>query len=951
MNKHAEFIIGIDLGTTHTVVAFADLSKELSAENCEIFKIEQLIGPGKIAKLPLLPSFRYHPAAGELNDKDTLLPWSCYKNDLEGELPQVVIGEWARSLGAKVDGRQVVSAKSWLSHPQVDKHANILPWASVDGVDKVSPILASASYLFHVRQAWNKEYPQARMEDQEIIITIPASFDEDARGLTVEAAKQAGLGHILLLEEPQAVCYDWYSRHQHQAAEQLKHIDLLMVCDVGGGTTDLSLIDVKQNASMQLSLNRVAVGHHLMLGGDNIDLALAHVAEQALNKDKNKKLSAASLSQLIQQTRKAKEILLSHDAPSSTKVTLLGSGAKLIGGAKSVELTREVVHNIALAGFMPLTAIDDMPQKRRSAIVEFGLPYASDPAISKHLAAFIQEHQNSCKQSLTGSHTADDIAIPDALLLNGGVFNSPLMENRAHDLLRHWSDKEVCLLDNQEPDLAVAKGAVAYAKARRGAQLKIGGGSARNFFLMLEKNDQTTQIICIMPKGTEEDSERVLADQRFTLTTGKPVQFHVLSGYNDQHFRCGELLEVNNTSLLEGDFISLPPLVMALQNDNAAALIEVTLTSVLTDVGTLQLECVADDNRRWQLAFQSRQTMTNQPLSSPSELPDNFPLALEAVNNIYGASKKKTTIQQCKNLRKDLEKLIGQRENWHIETLRNLADVLSENKNRRRRSADHERMWLNLSGYCLRPGFGMAGDPLRIEQLWPVYLEGLSFSKKTQQWSAWWNFWARASGGLRAEQQQIIFNDIRRYLDVSALESRKITHEGKLKSYHDMVKLAATLEHLSAEEKTDTALSLLERLESGEDSNASWWAVGRLASRSLFYGSKHTIIDKDEIEIWLEPLTELNWKENYQAAFAVVLMCRKTGDRTLDVSEVWRNSVIEKLTTSRLPNSWVDMVENVKSLNEEETQQVFGEALPSGLRLINHSMATLENKQETEHVS
>jgi molecular chaperone DnaK (HSP70) len=486
-----QYLIGIDLGTTNTVVAYADMNKPLSPDNCAIFEIEQLIAPGEVAKRPQLPSFRYHPTKGELNPADLLLPWSADTEILAGELSQVVVGEWARELGAKVDGRQVVSAKSWLSHRQVDRSADILPWAGAEGVAKVSPVLASASYLFHVRHAWNFAHPDAPMEDQDVVITIPASFDEGARALTAEAAERAGFTNIRLLEEPQAVCYDWYARQGDNVQAQLSKIKLLMVCDIGGGTTDLSLIKVAQAKDNKLSLTRVGVGNHLMLGGDNVDLALAHIAEKNINGERSsKKLSASSLSQLIQQTRIAKELLLSENAPEHAKVTVLGSGARLIGGAKSCELSRQEVRDIALDGFFPIIDFSERPQTRRSGVVEFGLPYASDPAVSKYLAEFISDHQSACCEALEGDAENTLNAVPDAVLFNGGVFNSPALSERSMDVLSQWRGQAVTRLENNNPNLAVAQGAVAYAKALRGAQLKIGGGSARTFFLLLEQQGQ-----------------------------------------------------------------------------------------------------------------------------------------------------------------------------------------------------------------------------------------------------------------------------------------------------------------------------------------------------------------------------------------------------------------------------------------------------------------------------
>jgi len=958
-----EYLIGIDLGTTNTVLAYADLSQALSPDNCHIFEIEQLVAPGEVAKRPQLPSFRYHPTKGEINDHDLALPWTT---KLAGDLPQVVVGEWARELGAKVEGRQVVSAKSWLSHPQVDRSAPILPWGSSssvnstenkDSISKVSPVLASASYLFHLKQAWNTQHPTALLEHQEVVITIPASFDEGARSLTVEAARLAGLASILLLEEPQAVCYDWYAKQGDQAQALLSKIKLLLVCDIGGGTTDLSLIKIAQAKGNTLALTRVGVGNHLMLGGDNVDLALAHIVEKHINGSSSskpaKKLSAASLSQLIQQTRKAKERLLSHNAPDTAKVTLLGSGSKLIGGAKSHELSQNEVRALALDGFFPLINIDDQPVKRRSAVVEFGLPYAADPAVSKYLAQFIMQHQAVCKDAL-GVAT---LATPDALLLNGGVFNSPALHERAHAVLSQWHPEGITCLENNSPNLAVAQGAVAYAKARRGAQLKIGGGSARAFYLALEQSEGSQQAICLMPKGTEEDQELLLSKRKFSLRLGQPVKFHLFSSTADMAHQAGELITINDDAIVSQHFISLPPLVAALNVDevhagehnthkvNANQEADVILATTLTEVGTLKIDCVEANShpngQRWHVEFEIRKASSglNDSHSANTEtaqhkLPPAFADVQALIEVVFNSNKKNINPKYIKTLRIDIEKRIGKRDSWEAHTLRALFDLFLAVKRNRIHSAAHERIWFNLSGFSLRPGFGYPADEWRVEQIWKLQQQGLKFENETQGWIDWWTFWRRAAGGLNAGQQLTLYKGIAKFLNPAALTSRKLQAEAKQKSYEDMVKLVAGLEHLPVEDKTQVAQWFLKRLEKNTETLSTWWALGRIASRSPFHGSAHNVIPKETVQNWLPQLLKLDWKKHQQSAFATVLMTRMSGDRSRDIDHEWRQQVIEKLKQTKAPKSWIEMVDAVKALDETETKRVFGEGLPPGLKLI-----------------
>jgi len=954
-NKAPKFLIGIDLGTTNTVVAYADMAKPLNPENCHIFEIDQLIAPGEVAKRPQLPSFRYHPTKGELSEHDTLLPWS---EKLTNDLPVVVVGEWARELGAKVDGRQVVSAKSWLSHPQVDRSADILPWGCKEDAYKVSPILASASYLFHVRQAWNASHPNALIENQEVVVTIPASFDESARAFTVEAAKLAGLSNILLLEEPQAVCYDWYARQGDDAQAQLNKFKLLMVCDVGGGTTDLSLIKISKDTHDALTLTRVGVGNHLMLGGDNVDLALAHTVEQQINKPREqagkqvvKKLSTASLSQLIQQTRQAKEVLLSDTPPESRKVTLLGSGSKLIGGSKSYLLSRKEVNNLALDGFFPLTNINEHPIKRRSAMIEFGLPYASDPAVSKYLAQFITEHQAACRDALGPSSDTKQnhkaIATPDALLLNGGVFNSAALHQRAQTLLTKWHKSEITLLENTSPDLAVAQGAVAYAKARRGAQLKIGGGSARTFFLVLEKSDTHQQVICLMTKGTEENQEYLLLDKKFSLRLGQPVQFNLLSTAADHNFQAGELISIDNAAIEDQHYVALPPLIVALNSEMLRRTqpehasnesfeneeIEVSLATTLTEIGTLQLDCVSNNEQRWHVEFQVRKNASNKP-ADETQLPPAFSDVQQQLKTVFHKNKKQADPKAIKTLRIDIEKKLGKRDSWDIPLLRALFDQLLDNNKNRKHSSSHERIWFNLAGYSLRPGFGYPADEWRIEQAWKLHQQGLQFDSDTQGWIDWWTFWRRAAGGLNSQQQTSLYKDIAKFINPSALTSRKLQAEAKQKSYEDMVKLVAALEHLPIQDKTQISHWLLKRLEKPAETKTSWWALGRIGSRIPFHGSAHNVIPKESIQSWLPQLLKADWKKEQQIAFATVLMSRMSGDRSRDIDEEWRHKIIEKLNIAKAPASWVEMLEQVKELDEKETKRVFGEGLPPGLKLL-----------------
>ncbi|MGI2972242.1 Hsp70 family protein [Vibrio alginolyticus] len=936
------FLVGIDLGTTNTVVAYCEITDNLEQSEVSLFDIDQLIGPGEVVRKPLLPSFRYHPAVGQISPSDLTLPWE--NEPVSGDISNVIVGEWARELGAKVEGRQVSSAKSWLSHQAVDRSSDILPWAGAQDVDKVSPVIASASYLNHIRQAWNYRHPSNKLEDQDVVVTVPASFDETARKLTLEAAELAGLKKIVLLEEPQAVCYDWYARHQQTAADELKELPLILVCDVGGGTTDLSLIEASFSSQDELALDRIGVGEHLMLGGDNLDLALAHLAESRLSQNKgeqSKKLTAASLTKLIQQTRKAKENLLSASAPEEVKITMLGSGSKLLGGTKSIGLSKQEVHQIALDGFFPLSDFSEVPDKRRSAVVEFGLPYVADPAVSKHVAEFLTQHQQVARAALRIEDDKQN-AIPVGLLLNGGVFNSELVTERVTTLLSDWRGAPVTVLDNPHPDWSVALGAVAFGKARRGAQLKIGGGAARSYFLHLQEKNKMGKALCLLAKGTEEGHEIRLSGRRFSLTLGEPVRFNLLTSTHD--------ILTNNTAIQNGVmvdvdpdlFAPLPPYITTLEGEgaelqaNQKERVEVQLACQLTEVGTLKMECVSaeDESKRWELEFEVRNKQTDD--SEQVKLHPKLNECKELIARLYSGNKKSAESKEIKTLAKDLEKKLGKRDEWDFTTLRQLFDTFAQGRKRRRRSEQHEKNWLRLAGFALRPGFGDPTDSWRIEQVWGLYQQNIQF-KNHQGWTDWWVFWRRIAGGLSQEQQETILADIAKYLHPGAMKNPQSAKAAQDMGYESMVRLAASLEHLEVEDKVLLATWFLSKaINHNQFEQAHWWAMGRLASRTPLYGSQHNVIPREQAEQWLPKLLEQNWQKEPMIAFAAVMICRKTGDRLFDISDDYREQVLAKLKQSKVPESWVSLVEEVKELSESESKRIFGDALPSGLTLVNN---------------
>ncbi|HRD65213.1 MAG TPA: Hsp70 family protein [Candidatus Competibacter sp.] len=891
-----------------------------------LFPIEQLIAPGAVAARPLLPSVRYHPAEGELAPGDVQLPWSFAD---PGEVANAVLGELARERGTRVPGRLVASAKSWLSHAGVDRTAPILPWGAVEEIPKVSPVAASASYLACIKAAWNRRFPRQPLERQEVVLTVPASFDEAARTLTVEAARLAGLPQLRLLEEPQAACYDWLHRHRGEIATALGESRLLLVCDVGGGTTDLTLIQIEPSES-EPRLTRIGVGEHLMLGGDNMDLTLARTVESRLG---GSRLNAGELSQLLQQCRSAKERLLTEDAPERTPVTVLGGGARLIGGARSAELGRDDVRSLLVDGFLPQVGPEEIPQSRRAAVVEFGLPYAADPAISRHLAAFLAQHAEVSRRALGERALPDRPPMPDAVLLNGGVFHGAALAGRLLDILGGWRGQGLRRLDNPEPDLAVARGAVAYGLARRGQGLRIGGGSARSYFLVVDGERDHKRGVCLLPRGAEE-GQAVRLNRVFSLRLGAPVQFHLVSSTGDTAYPPGEVVALDVEY-----FAPLPPIATVIESETTGE-IPVQLLTQLTEVGTLEVECVAvkpsspaslpvregsANEGRWQLAFQLR----GGDAATLSRLHPRFPDAAVRLERFYGARAEVET-REIKTLRADLERLLGKRENWETPLLRELFGVLWTGVRRRRRSAEHERLWFGLAGYCLRPGFGYPLDDWRTRQLWTLYEQGVQYRQDAQNWSEWWTLWRRVAGGLDAAAQARLSDELLVMLRPPAGKAAKDKQPG----VEDMARLAGVLERLPAARKVELGEVLGARLARKIESPQLWWAVGRLGTRVPAYGSAHDVVPAATAAVWLERVLALDWRTVVPAAFAATLLARLSGDRERDLDEALRMRVLQRLRAIKAPVSWLRMVQEIVELDEADTGRIFGEALPPGLRLV-----------------
>jgi len=607
---NARYAIGIDLGTTHSALSYVDLQASDGEKAVEsVLPIPQLTAPGTIEALPLLPSFLYLPHPDEMPAGERALPWS------QGE-ETAVAGEMARSRGATTPIRLVSSAKSWLCHPGVDRRAAILPQDAPDEVPRVSPLAASTRYLEHLRQAWNAAHPQAPFDQQSVTVTIPASFDPAARELTAEAARQAGFAPTLL-EEPQAALYSWIQGSGGRWRKQVQPGDIILVVDVGGGTSDFSLIAILERDG-KLEPHRVAVGDHILLGGDNMDLALAHFVARKLATN-GTQLDAWQMRALTYGCRSAKEELLANPNATTHPIVVPSRGSKLIGGSIRTELTREEVTSFITDGFFPRVEASARPAVRaRAGLTQLGLPYAQDAAITRHLAAFLARQAGATAEleGFQGRVNAEHSFLhPSAVLFNGGVFKSGILAQRVMDTINDWLYMEGAeparILEGADLDLAVARGAAYFSYARRGGGVRIRGGTARSYYVGVESSmpaipgmEPPLEALCVAPFGMEEGSELELPGQEFGLVIGEPVTFRFFGSTVRRQDRIGEVLEFWGPDELQE--LNEIQATLPAEGRVAGEVVQVKLHALATDAGTLELAAVARDGQRWKVEFDVR---------------------------------------------------------------------------------------------------------------------------------------------------------------------------------------------------------------------------------------------------------------------------------------------------------------------------------------------------------
>ena len=887
----ARFVVGIDLGTTNSAIAWAPLREGAKPA---IFPVPQITAPGECEARDTLPSCHYEPLTEEV--PALRLPW-------EPDLSAGVVGAWARQRGSELAGRTVFSAKSWLCHRGVDRTAAILPWHAAPGVHPLSPVDVSAAILHHLRDAWNHAHPEAPLERQEVVVTIPASFDEVARELTVAATKAAGLRRIHLVEEPQAAFYAWLRGGPEDRPDALPEGALVLVCDVGGGTTDFTLIEVRGSGAGR-EFFRTAVGEHLILGGDNLDLALALEAERRLGE----KPGPGQWTQLLARCREAKELLLGPEPPESATIQILGAGRGIVGAARRIEVSLADAETLLLDGFLPHVGADSSPSARASGLRESGLPYAADAAITRHLAAFLRQHA-------PGRH-------PSHVLMNGGFFESPRIRERLLEILASWhpDGRAPEVLENPRRDLAVALGAASHGLARGGLARKIAGGLVHAHYVGVERGGEIVAL-CVAPAGLEEGRCLVLDQHPLELAAGHPVEFPVFVSSLRTTDDVGALVPVSPEELRP-----LPPVRTVIKSRDHAAAIPVVLTAELTSVGTLDLRFAERGGpRTWSLRFDVR-SAARTDMEAHIARGEAGGVFDDATADAGGDLIRAAFVSggNVESLMKSLESASGLgRWDWPPVLMRRWWDVLPELREPARRTAASEERWLNLCGFLLRPGIGVAVDDHRIDVLWKHADAGPAQGKSERVRAEWWILWRRVGAGLSNGRQKALADRLRAPWRKS-LRSRSVfgTHERE-----EVIRLWGALEALPQELKIETGEQLLAEIAAGAGGRAHVWALGRLGARQPAAGPLNCVVPPETAAAWADALTG----RGAEISLAIALLCRFTGDRFRDVPEDARQRAAKRL---RGPAPHLaDLVERGGIFDDEEQGRILGDRLPSGLRL------------------
>jgi len=887
------YSLGIDLGTSNCALAATDLRTDRPTS--EGVLLSQAVGPDTRSEHRTLPSFLFRPSE---------------------EGADWIPGLHARDMSFVQPGRVVHSAKSWLCHPAVDRQANLLPWHSPDlpAAERLSPVDASARLLRHIRADWESR-SGLRLPEQRVSLTVPASFDAAAQQLTLEAALEAGFPkNTLLMEEPQAAFYRWLENHEN--ADGVFPQDapaVILILDIGGGTSDFSLFEVRPGDPPDI--RRTAVGEHLLLGGDNLDRFLATRFRAELEQD-GPELTAGQWSALLAESRRVKEALFSDDIPVPERVTLAGAGSGLFADTRILPLDPDRLRADLLDAFFPACPPDAQPETTRSGLRELGLPYAKDPAVTRHLAAFLR-----------------DRPAVDFVLCNGGTLAAPVLQERLRERIGVWQNGRLPqLLVNPEPDLAVARGASVYGARLHRKHGVIEAGAARSVYLeTVDRKTREARRMCILPQGSPPDAVHRVDDHPLRVTVDTPVRFQAYSSARRPEDQPGDFLRPEQADLHPLPSMQTQIEIPAKGPKPANNLVQVAVEAQCTAAGLLKVFLVSRDRSwrgkgSWELVFNLRATDSGDDTETASASPS--PREKEADHAIRGVLGKKAgdDPRPARRLFGEVESILqAKRKDWSLLTCRRLWPAVGEGLTRRNRSKDHEAAWLNLAGFVLRPGFGVELDSVRVNELWRLHELGLNFPKEARSRTQLWILWRRVAGGLDSEQQTLI---ARKWLG-------PLTSGGAAPL--ELIRLAGSLERVDADTKRTWIDHVLRRLPkaSRSETSALAWTLGGLLGRIPFGGGPEDVLPPGDVVDAFQRLQNapgVDWKSE-ELRRALLNAARITNEVHLDLPEENRNTIATFLEQQGVaPEALTPLREFVRE-QEEERALRFGESLPPGLTL------------------
>lgn len=900
----AKYWVGIDLGTTNTVLAY--IKHPHPNAQIQVLPLQQWVGPHQSQALPALPSIQYQYASTDEKPSTALF---AGQTELVQAFPKTLWGPWGLSLGSQTQGRLIHSAKSWLSlETDVNQQAT-LPINPASDVYPVSPVAASASYLQYLRLVWDHQFPASLLKDQIVIITIPASFGQTARQQTLLAAQQAGLPRVQFIEEPLAAFYYWYWRQATGASESsessrmmqmLSQACTVLVCDIGGGTTDFSIIQSSPLTQSHLpTLSRIAVGDHLLLGGDNVDHLLMRVLQgyYLQHQPKGKRLPRSVQAQLLLHCRSLKEQALQSQGPEVLPASITHSGSQLLQKTWRYDWPTEEIRTLVLEGFFPKVAMEEPLLTSTNVLGSWGLPYASDPAITRQLAAFLRHH---------------DVKI-DAVLFNGGLLQSELLQQRLLEQLTAWYGQTPVVLENPQLAHSVALGAVSWQWFANQQQFAVVESNiARSYWLQVGVNDQhaVPQAVCIIPQGRLQEAWQTLEDRHFELTLNQQVVFKVWSSCYLAKARLGDMRSFDLTQ-----FSLLPEMQAHLLTENNVKKVTVKLAACVNMLGILQLKCIAETLKDDQ--------------GHPAEWFFEFD---KAKKKPRGADCKQFAelfyqkeLSKIKQIRGALEGDYGPWETWSFTTMRQWSDALLRMPKVRFKSAEHERVWLQLLGWCLRPGLGDEQDVERLQTIQALFSQGVHYPKVTANWLTWWTCWRRIAPGLPAHFQQTCFESVEKWFDANSWRSKQLQKARQTHGFAELIRFVASLEYLPVERRIliGGQISMhLTKIPAFLDSLI--WALGRLGARQLISGEA---LPRASVSSWVESLLRLNWRKTPNAGLAAAMI----------VDECFLTEVRERLIQMKAPNHWQNLLSHEADVLShtagaaQYTQLLLGESLPLGL--------------------